>query len=137
MSYVEWNDTYSVEIKEMDNHHKKLIDIINRLHEGISSGHSEETLRKTLSNLVDYTKYHFSAEEFLMNKYDYPEYSDQKKSHKKLLETLMDLHQQFEEGKNGLTIVLKIQNFLRNWLIDHILDSDKKYGPYLKSKGVV
>lgn len=137
MSYIEWNDTYSVGIEAMDVHHKKLIGIFNELHDGISSGHSEETLRKTLSDLVDYTKYHFSAEEALMKEYDYPEYQNQKEAHEKLIKTLGDLQQQFEEEKSGLMIVLKIQNFLRSWLINHILESDKKYGPYLNSKGVV
>lgn len=137
MSYIEWNETYSVGIEAMDIHHKKLIGIYNELHEGISSGHSEEALRKTLSNLVDYTKYHFSAEEALMKKYDYPEYPAQKEAHEKLIATLGNLQQQFEEGKGGLTIVLKIQNFLRSWLINHILDADKKYGPYLNNKGLM
>ncbi len=137
MAYIDWKESYSVGIKLMDEHHKKLISIINELHEGISSGDSEKALRKTLSALVDYTKYHFTAEESLMTQYEYPEYSTHKESHQKLLKALSDLQHQYEEKKGGLTIILKIENFLSNWLINHILESDKKYGPYLNSKGVI
>jgi len=136
MTYLEWNDTYSVGIKLLDDHHKKLINIINELYDGIGSGDSEKVLRKTLSELVDYTKYHFTAEESLMSQYDYPEYLTHKESHQKLLKTLSDLQQQYAVKKGSLTIILKIENFLRHWLINHIMESDKKYGPYLNSKGV-
>ncbi len=136
MAYLEWNDNYSVGIKAMDDHHKKLFDIVNELHTGMSSGSTDETLRKVLSELTDYTKYHFTEEENLMSKYDYPKLSSQKKAHDKLIETLQDLQQQFDERKGEMTVIMKMQDFLRSWLLNHIIGSDKKYGPYLNSKGI-
>lgn len=137
MAYLEWDENYSVGIKAMDNHHKKLFDIINELHNGMSSGYTDEVLRKVLLELIDYTKYHFTEEEDLMSKYDYPELSSQKKAHDKFIETLQDLQQQFDERKGELAIIMKMQNLLRSWWVDHVIGFDKKYGPYLNSKGIV
>ena len=136
MAYLEWNDNYSVGIKAMDNHHKKLFDIVNELHTGMSSGNADAALRKVFSELTDYTKYHFTEEENLMSKYDYPELASQKEAHNKLIETLQDLQQQFDERKGEMTIIMKMQDFLRSWLLNHIIGHDKKYGPYLNSKGI-
>ncbi|NHZ84921.1 MAG: bacteriohemerythrin [Planctomycetia bacterium] len=137
MAYLEWNENYSVGIKTMDNHHKKLFSIVNELHNGMSSGHTTEVLRKVLSELVDYTKYHFTEEEDLMRKYDYPELASHKEEHDELIEMVQDLQQQFDKRKGELTIIMKMQDFLRSWWVNHIIGIDKKYGPYLNSKGIV
>ena len=137
MAYLDWDENYNVGIKAMNNHHKKLFDIINELHDGMSLGSTDEALRKIFSELTDYTKYHFTIEEDLMSKYNYPELSSHKEEHNKLIETLQDLQQQFDERKSELMIIMKMQNFLRDWLTDHIIGLDKQYGPYLNSKGVV
>ncbi len=137
MAYFEWNENYSVGIKEMDNHHKKLFDISSKLHDGMSSGSSDDVLGKVLLELTDYTKFHFTEEEDLMRKYNYPELANHKEEHKELIETLQDLQQQFDERKSELTIIMKTQDFLRDLLVNHTLDHDKKYGPYLNNKGIV
>ena len=137
MAYLEWDKNYSVGIKAMDNHHKKLFAIINELHNGMSSGYTDEVLHKILSELTDYTNYHFTEEEKLMSIYDYPELSRHKEEHGKLIETLQELTQQFDERNGELMIIMKMQNFLRGWLTNHIIGLDMKYGPYLNSKGIV
>ena len=72
-----------------------------------------------------------------MRKYNYPELANHKEEHKELIETLQDLQQQFDERKSELTIIMKIQDFLRDLLVNHTLDHDKKYGSYLNNKGIV
>ena len=121
----------------MDDYQKKLIDIINELNNEVSSNCSDKVLRKIFSELTVYTKSHFTEEEDLMSKYDYPELSSHKEEHDKLIETLQDLQQQFDERKGELLIILKMQNFLRCGLINHVIGLDKKYEIYLNSKGIV
>ncbi len=137
MAYLIWNKNYSVGIKAMDNQHKKLFNIINDLHDGMSSGSTDEVMRKVLSELCDYTKFHFTEEETLMSINDYPELSSHKEAHNKLCEKLQNLQQQFDERKSNLTIILKIENFLSSWLVNHIKGLDKKYGLYLNNKGII
>ena len=136
MAYLEWDEKYSVGIKTMDNHHKKLFNIINKLHRGVGSGSTTEVLRKVLSELIDYTKYHFKAEEHLMRKYKYPELLSHIERHNVLIEAVQDLQQLFDEKKGELIILIKLQVLFRNWLINHILYHDKNYGSYLNSKGI-
>ena len=136
MTHLEWMENYSVGIESMDNHHRKIIDLINELHNGMSQGSPMDVLHKVLLELSDYTLYHFSEEENLMKKYDYSNLLNHKKEHGKLIKTLKDLQQQFKERKGELVIIVKIQDFLRNWWINHILNLDMKYGIYLNSKEV-
>ena len=76
--FVEWEDKYSVGIKKIDNQHKKLIEIINRLY--YSRGNRPHTvLGKTIQELIEYTKTHFTDEERLMRENGYPDYQAHKK----------------------------------------------------------
>lgn len=135
MPIITWNDKYSVGIREMDNQHKKLADIINELNDAMSMGKGKEVLGKVLSNLIDYTKIHFSAEERLMKTHGYPEYSQQKSEHDDLSKKALDIQQQYQSGKTMMS--LEVMNFLKNWLVNHIQGTDKKYTAFLNSKGVV
>ncbi len=121
----------------MDDYQKKLIDIINELNNGVKSDCTDEVLHKIFSELPVYIKDHFTEEEDLMSQYDYPELSSHKEEHDKLIETLQDLQQQFDERKGELLIILKMQNFLRCGLINHVIGLDKKYEIYLNSKCIV
>ena len=60
MDFVVWNEKYSVKISTIDEQHKKLVAIINELYNSMKNGKSKEQLGKTLTDLVEYTKYHFS-----------------------------------------------------------------------------
>ena len=98
------------------------------------SGKAKEVLSKILSELVDYTLYHFSTEEKFFDKYEYPETEAHKIQHKDLVQQVAAVQKKYEAGERVLTI--DVMNFLRDWLNDHILGSDVKFGPYLNSKGV-
>lgn len=135
MPVITWNDKYSVGIREMDNQHKKLADIINELNDAMSLGKGKDVLGRVLSSLVDYTKTHFSAEERLMKTHGYPEYSQQKSEHDDLTKKVFDIQQKYLDGKTMIS--LEVMNFLKNWLINHIQGSDMKYASFLNNKGVV
>jgi len=60
MAFMVWTKVISVGVTAMDDDHKKLIDIINKLHDGIVAGHKKEILAAVLDHLVDYTKFHFT-----------------------------------------------------------------------------
>jgi len=135
MPLITWNDNYSVNISEIDSQHKKLIELINQLHEAMRVGKGKDILGKILGELVNYTVYHFGTEEKLFNKYGYHEFVKHKKQHDDLTGQVRDTADKFGKGDNIITV--EVMNFLKNWLNDHILASDKKYAPFLNSKGVV
>lgn len=134
MALITWKEAYSVNITEIDNQHKKLIELINNLHDAMITGKGKEEISKTLRGLVNYTLTHFAMEEKYFDQYDFPGSEAHKKQHRNLVEQVAALQKKHESGERVLTI--DVMNFLRDWLNDHIIGSDKGYGPYLNSKGV-
>jgi len=134
MPYIEWNDSLSVGLSFFDEQHKKLIFIINKLFDAMKEGRGKEVLGEVFNELIDYTKFHFKSEEDAMLKYNYPYFNEHFEEHNKLTSQVLELKNKYENGQIFITI--DILSFLKEWLSHHILETDKKYGPFLKEKGI-
>ncbi len=134
MPLLTWNDSYSVKVRKFDDQHKKLIDLINQLHDAMMVGKGKDVMTDVLKSLVDYTRTHFAAEEAMMRLYNYPDYEQHKKEHNLLVVQVTDVQKQLGEGK--MPITQSVMAFLKDWLQKHIQGNDKKYGPFLNGKGV-
>jgi hemerythrin len=134
MAYIDWLDSYSVGVVEMDNQHKKLIDLINQLHDSMKAGKGNSEISVILNGLSDYTKYHFNSEEKILQENNYPGFIFQQNKHKEFVEKLKEFQQ--EAGTKSLSISIQVSQFLKTWLVEHILVEDKKYGKYLNGKGI-
>jgi hemerythrin len=108
--------------------------MVNELHEAMRGGKGKDMLKPILSRLVSYTKTHFDTEERLMRQHGYPEYAAHKIKHDLLTKQAMDLNGKVQQGQSALT--LEVMEFLKNWLQNHILQSDKQFAPFLIQKGV-
>ncbi len=135
MALMTWEQKFSVNIKEIDGQHQKLFELINNLHDAMKTGRGKDALGGVLSELVDYTVYHFSTEEKLFQKYGYSEYSQHKKAHDTLTKQVLELNDKLKRG--DVIITIEVMNFLKDWLNSHILSTDKKYSTFLNNKGVV
>lgn len=129
MALFQWNNSFSVSNSQIDEQHKKLVGLVNQLHEAMSQGKSRDVLGGIFNELVSYTKYHFKSEEDLMLDKNYPDYSAHRLEHQKLTNQVIKLKQDFDAGKTVISIDLL--NFLKDWLKKHILDTDKKYVPFV------
>ncbi len=125
MSLLSWDDELSVEVKEIDDQHKKLIEQLNKLNEAMREGKGKEVAEDILSELVKYTDYHFRTEEKYMKRFDYDGYGEHKRAHENFVEEVTEFQEKFEEGSVGLTV--KMMNFLKNWVTEHIDGLDQKY----------
>ncbi|MBF0319018.1 MAG: hemerythrin family protein [Nitrospirae bacterium] len=134
MPIITWSDSLSVQVKEFDGQHQKLVQLLNDVYDAVTAKKSNETLKKVIGELIEYTKYHFSTEEKYMDTYDYPQRSEHIQEHTDLTNQVLDFHNKFIAGKAVVDLLL--MNFLKDWLTKHILGSDKKYGLYLNTKGV-
>ncbi len=134
MALLAWKDAYSVKIKEIDDQHKKLIDMINQLNDAMAQGKAKDVLGPILDKLVSYAASHFALEEGLMQKHGYEGYADHKDKHEKMTGKVLDLQRQYKSGQAAMTI--EVMNFLKNWLDKHIVGTDMKYSAFLNSKGV-
>lgn len=134
MPLISWSDTYSVNVKEIDEQHKKLIDLINKLHDAMKVGKGSQMIADVLKALIDYTSSHFATEERYMKLHAYPEYAHHKKEHNLLVMKVLDVQKNLQSGKAPIT--QDIMAFLKDWLITHIQGEDKKFGPFFNSKGL-
>ncbi|MEW6117819.1 MAG: bacteriohemerythrin [Nitrospirota bacterium] len=134
MALMTWSDALSVNIKEIDEQHKKLVGMINDLHDAMKVGKGTDVTGAILTGLVQYVATHFATEEKLMKAHSYPEFLKHKTEHENLTKQALELQKQFGEGKPVLTV--ELMNFLKNWLTNHIQGTDKKYGPFLNGKGI-
>lgn len=135
MPLMTWNDKMSVGVSMLDTDHKKLVEMLNELYDAVQNGKGKDSLGNILDGLIDYTKIHFAHEEKLFAQTNYPESAVHKKEHDDLTSQVVQVQKKYKSGATG-TLSLEVLNFLKNWLVNHIGGEDKKYGPYLNSKGI-
>lgn len=135
MALIMWDEKLKTNVKECDEQHKKLIALVNELHDGMKAGKGKDVIGKVLNELLNYTNYHFKTEEAYMQKYNFPEFLNHKREHEDLIRQAKELKERFDRGEVAITV--NVMNFLKEWLQSHILGTDKKYGPFLNDKGVI
>lgn len=131
----EWKPQYSVSIASIDGQHQNLFRMAEELHLAMCSGQGKPVLAKILDRLVQYTKVHFTHEERLMSIHRYPELAAHAAQHRALTQQVVTFQAAFEGGKALITV--QVLQFLKDWLRNHIAESDQKYAPFLKEKAVV
>jgi len=124
-----WSHIYSVGNDEIDQQHQKLMQLINTLYHAQYSGSSTQ-VSTILRELVDYTVYHFQAEEKIQQAFQYPEYSRHKQIHIDLIQEVSGYVDQLQ--KEDETIKERLMVFLSEWLKNHILGEDKKLGKFIR-----
>lgn len=129
MDLFRWEDSYSVNNDEIDKQHMKLVGMINNLAASMAEAKGREVVGNIISELVDYTNTHFRYEEGIFNRISYPESHEHKKEHLAFEQKISEFKQGFDSGK--LTVTVEVLNFLCDWLREHILETDKKYGNYI------
>jgi len=132
MSYFDWNDKFDTGIKDMDMQHRKLVQILNQYFDAMKSGQARDILDVSLRELANYTKSHFVSEERLMEKFQYPQLEDHRKTHLELTKQVNEILSKLKEGR--MINSVNLSSFLKEWLINHILVSDKQYGQYINTR---
>jgi len=128
-TFIEWKHHYSVGSDELDADHRRIVAIINDLHNSIRDQSPEATLQSTLVRLFDYTQTHFTREERVMQEHQYPDLPKHRAAHSRLTQRTRELltrclHEESDTGVEAMT-------FLKDWWIDHILVMDSQYKPYI------
>jgi hemerythrin len=133
MAFVDWNDRYSVGVAQVDQQHKKLVALINQLHEAMSSGKGQAVLGPVCTELVSYARTHFAQEEQMLKLHRYPDLTAHQAVHAKLTAEVGELQKKLESKQSVLT--MDVMGFLRTWLTDHIMQTDQKYAGHMKQAG--
>ena len=129
---IAWDTSLSTGIDDIDDDHKKLLDVINVL--GTDDDKSREELTAILNDLVDYTRYHFSREEEMMEQHGYESLEKHQEEHGFFVAKLMDLGEMLESEELSITRT-EASAFLSMWLTRHIRWSDFDYVSCVKGNG--
>jgi len=134
MALIEWDDTYSVNVAEIDRQHKRLAALINELNDAMRERKTKDVLGQIISRLSLYTETHFSTEEKFFDQFNYPETETHVKEHKDFIKKINEFKQSFDE--NRLMLSIDVLDFLKEWLVKHIQGSDKKYSLFFNRHGL-
>jgi len=125
MALIQWTSELEIGYKIIDDQHKKLVDLLNDLHGAMIQGKSKEILASILKELIKYTGYHFKDEEGYMKKFNYQDFNNHCIEHDNFVKKMLGYQDDFANQKALLSI--DIMNFLKDWLINHIMGTDRKY----------
>ena len=135
MPLIEWTAELSVGIDSIDEQHKKLVNMINALNDAMLINSSHAILGKIFTGLAAYTQKHFTYEENMFAEYGYTDSEEHKRQHNELIAQVVELKEKFIENPQG-TMSADLMLFLKRWLTNHIMRTDKEYAEFLISKGV-
>ena len=135
MALIEWSEQLSVHVVDFDSDHQRLIGILNNLWEASEDRRGHEVIEAILADLIDYTRTHFAREEDMFARWDYPGIDLHKQAHARLLSTAADLHAKFR-AEQSETVADEVFEFLRDWLVKHILGDDALYANYFRNLGI-
>ncbi len=125
MAGIQWSETYSVGVPALDEDHKRLIDIINRADAAYAERESADSI---INELEDYARYHFAREEDLLVEAGYAELAEHKREHSDFIAWLDAVQKTSRYAPEANFDIAKTAgDFLKDWLITHILATDMKY----------
>jgi hemerythrin len=130
MEPLEWNESYSVGNVLMDAHHKIFIEMLKEF-SALKDKRNPDELKKRIEFLIEYAAMHFGAEERLMIQSNFPEFEAHKAIHDTFAKEIVSIKESFDKAPNSISgdYILKL---MQDWLVNHILDSDKRYLPYVQ-----
>lgn len=131
---ITWGPKYYIGLNTIDNQHKRLVELINETYRNFGSNKNKQKLKKVIIDLLDYTIYHFGEEEKYFKEFGYQEYGPHKAKHEEFISKMKKFKQDIESGDS--TVSFEIIEYLKDWLINHILKNDVQYVPFLKEHGI-
>lgn len=134
MDIIKWRSSYETGIQSMDAQHQELIALINSMYRVLRQQEGADAITPILDKMAGYAEKHLREEEALLQKHGFPEYQEHlllHNSYQEKLATLTDNWKQQDERA-----AQNIYSFLRQWWLQHIVENDRKYGPFLQEKGV-
>lgn len=131
MAFLQWSPDLSVGIDFIDADHQKLMELLTELHDLIGPSRAQSAVVK-LDELIDFTRQHFRLEERLMQESGYAAFEQHRQSHEVLLQEIGELRQHLAGGEKEAG--RETMDFLRDWLLGHILESDKDLGGFLERR---
>jgi hemerythrin-like metal-binding protein len=129
MKTLTWDNTLSVEVPEIDEDHRRLVDLYNLLSQAVAGGESADYIDALTEELVACTVWHFRHEERLMLKHGYDGLEAHRNEHEELITSVRSLQQRLQAQDQA--VGNDEIEYLEHWLMEHIFGADMKMGAYL------
>jgi hemerythrin-like metal-binding protein len=131
---LEWQPEYSVGVEEIDDQHKEFVRMMNEFETSLSLGYTDNLVYQVLDRLEAYAIHHFATEEMYFAKFRYDNTQEHINEHTFLLDHIKNLKAKHvvDEIKLGRELI----DFLQDWLINHIISSDKQYTKCFHENGL-
>ncbi|MBB4267498.1 bacteriohemerythrin [Roseospira visakhapatnamensis] len=133
MAYIDWSPDLELGIDLVDQDHKVLVALLNQAHECMGDREEAATLGSVLNALVDYTEYHFLREERVMDAAGFSELDEHRELHRRLTRQAREIRDRYAVDPSGVRAV-EVMDFLRTWLMDHILKQDFRFRPAVMAR---
>jgi hemerythrin len=134
MAFIKWDDSYSVNVAEIDRQHQKLVVMLNDLHSAMKKGQGRSAVDRIVDGLIDYSIAHFSTEETYFKQYGYPKAAMHTREHADFIARVGSFKRAAAEG--GQALPIEVMLFLKDWLLNHIKGSDKDYRGFFNQNGL-
>ncbi|MBB4302528.1 hemerythrin [Rhodobium orientis] len=127
-----WSQEYSVGDEAIDDDHKGLFQLIDMLQH---ADRSEIDMAEIIAELEDYAEEHFAREEIYMRDEGFPDLKHHIEEHKAFVEWLETIKKTYRRAAESPFQVGEVVNdFLVEWLRNHIMTEDMKYRDYILAK---
>ena len=133
-NFFKWETIFETGIEKIDNQHKVIIRLLNELYKIILDENGGGSIDNVINELVQYTDYHFGEEEKLFAKYKYIEEEQHKLEHQKFIDKINNIVK--NEIKSEDFVAIELLNFLKDWLLEHIMVSDQKYAVFFNDNNI-
>ncbi len=130
---IEWSSKLDVGIEEINRQHQRLIYIANELYRLKLRDGDQHALQRLVDSLINYTATHFNYEELLMERNGYPDLENHKVKHKELVQDVMRFKHRVDNHED---VIDELLDFVKAWLMNHIMKSDMAYKSHLNGKGI-
>lgn len=130
---IVWDESLATGVEEIDAQHREIFDRFNKLFTACSEGRGKEEVMKSIAFLREYVQDHFSLEEKLQQRSNYPGYAAHKSQHNAFILDVDRLEKSFNEEGATLSLVIMTNKALTSWLLQHISKVDTEFAKHLKT----
>ncbi|MBU1043548.1 MAG: bacteriohemerythrin [Candidatus Omnitrophica bacterium] len=125
MDYIKWHKGLSVNVEEIDNQHKRLIEIINILYSSVIALDSTRLQENILIDMMEFADTHFKTEEKYMERFKFQGLESHRLEHEKFVKKIIKLERVILKSKADARPAML--EFLKDWLESHLLEIDREY----------
>lgn len=134
MSLLRWKDEYLTHVEEIDVQHRRLFDLINGIYDLIRVGRGAEGITEALTEVIEFTQFHFATEEKFMGETGFPQSIGHKGEHERLMEQIRELRRSVRDGR--VVMSMNEMYFLKDWLLVHFQGPDRGLASHLLDRAL-